>query len=312
MAGIKMTHAFDQKGVKWASDEYSKGMGAEPLNCERCDATVIHVGSFTRDCYDTPSKVRAFFRLQANGTHGPNCRFGVDKQIVELASTSDGLVESVQKNRYRMRLVAVTEELKESARRPKEDDDGESRPTASKRYTPTSNRLSSYINTAQRVLRLRALCDEDDDIEQYLELVFAGNTTVGWNQFYFEHARQMAAHYAVSKSTTQYPIAIQGRVSKINRGVKNDPKLNVLNLERLRVAQDPNESTNGISLEISVWAPKASWFDGLNENDEVIIFGLWKAPTPVQTKATKEGFFKTFTNRRLTMTLAVKSQIAKV
>ena len=312
MAGIKMTHAFDRKGVKWAADDYSKGMGEEPLNCERCDATVSHVGSFTRNCYDNPSKVGAFFRLHANGMHAPNCRFGVDKQIVELASTSDGLVESIQKNRFRMRLVAVTEELKASARRPKEDDGGERLPTASKSYAPTSNRLSSYINTAQRVLRLRAMCDEDDDIEQHLELVFAGNT-VSWNQFYFEHARQMEAHYAVSqRARVSTPSPSKGGVAKIKRGVKDDPKLNVLNFERLRVTQDPNEPTNGISLEVSVWAAKENWFDGLSENDEVIIFGLWKTPPPAQTKATKEGFFKTFTNRRLTLTLAVKSQIAKV
>ena len=155
------------------------------------------------------------------------------------------------------------------------------------------------------------MCDEDDDIEQHLELVFAGNT-VSWNQFYFEHARQMEAHYAVSRSASQYPIAIQGRVSKIKLGVKDDPKLNVLNLERLRVTQDPSDPTNGISLEVSVWAAKASWFDELKKNDEVIIFGLWKTRPSAQTKATKEGFFKTFTNRRLTLTLAVKSQIAKV
>ncbi|GLO40974.1 hypothetical protein PPUN15366_26190 [Pseudomonas putida] len=311
MAGIKMTHAFDQNGVKWAADDYSKGIGVEPLICERCDAAVSHVGSFTRNCYDNPSKVSAFFRLHANGTHGPNCRFGVDKQIIELASTSDGLVESIQKNRFRMRLVAVTEELKTSARRVKEDDSADRPPTASKSYTPSSNRLSSYINTAQRVLRLRAMCDGDADIEQHLELVFAGNT-VGWHQFYFEHARQMEAHYAVSQSASQYPIAIHGRVGKIKLGVKDDPKLNVLNLERLRVTQDPSDPTNGISLEVSVWTSKASWFDSLKENDEVIVFGLWKAPTPAQTKAAKDGFFKTFTNRRLTMTLAVKSQIAKV
>jgi hypothetical protein len=299
MAGIKMTYAFDRNGVKWAADDYAKGMGAEPLNCERCDATVSHVGSFTRDCYDQPSRVRAFFRLQAKGEHGPHCRFGVDKQIVELAKTSDGLLESVQKNRYRMRLVAVKEELQASARRPK--DDGDRKTTnASKRYSPSSGRLSAYINTAQRVLKLRALCDEDDDIEQHLELVFAGNTVVAWNQFYFEHARQMAAHQAVLQSTTRYPIAIQGRVG------------NVLNLQKLKVSQDLNEPTNGISLEVSVWSAKASWFDGLDKDDEVIVFGLWKAPTPTQTKATKEGFFKTYTNRRLTLTMAVKSQIAKI
>lgn len=312
MAGIKMTHAFDRNGIKWAAADYAKGMGAEPLNCELCDAPVSHVGSFTRDGYDQSSRVSAFFRLHANGEHGPNCRFGVHKQIVELARTSNGLIESVKKNLFRMRLVAVTEELKASAERPKEDDGDEKTATSSKRYASSSNRLSAYINTAQRVLKLRALCDEDDEIEQHLELVFAGNTPVSWKEFYFEHARQMAAHYTVSQNTTQYPIAIQGRVGRIAPAIKGDPTRNALNLQKLKVTQDPNEPSNGISLEVSVWAAKASWFNGLSEGDEVVVFGLWKAPAPVQSKSTKEGFFKTYTNRRLTLTLAVKSQIAKI
>lgn len=312
MAGIKMTHAFDRNGTKWAAVDYVKGTGAEPLNCERCEAPVSHVGSFMRDCYDQASHVGAFFRLHANGEHGPNCRFGVHKQIVELASTSNGLIESVKKNLFRMRLVAVTEELKASAKRPKDDGDDEKTATSSKRYASSASQLSAYINTAQRVLKLRALCDEDDEIEQHLELVFAGNTSVSWKEFYFEHARQMAAHYIMSQNTTQYPIAIQGRVGRITPDIKGDSTRNVLNLQKLKVTQDPNDPSNGISLEVSVWAAKANWFNGLSEGDEVIVFGLWKAPATVQSTATKEGFFKTYTNRRLTLTLAVKSQIAKV
>ena len=42
MAGIKMTHAFDKKGVKWGADTYAKGMGTAPLKCEQRNATVIH------------------------------------------------------------------------------------------------------------------------------------------------------------------------------------------------------------------------------------------------------------------------------
>ena len=84
------------------------------------------------------------------------------------------------------------------------------------------------------------MCDEDADIDEHLEPVFAGNP-VGWNQFYFDHARQMEAHYAVSMCSTKYPIAIQGRVGNITRRVNGDTTLNVMNLERLRVTQDPNE-----------------------------------------------------------------------
>ncbi|WP_440805279.1 hypothetical protein [Pseudomonas syringae] len=75
------------------------------------------------------------------------------------------------------------------------------------------------------------MCDEDDDIEQHLDLVFAGNT-VSWNQFYFEHDPQMEAHYAVSQSASQYPIAIHGRVGKIKLGVKDDTNLNMNTAQR--------------------------------------------------------------------------------
>lgn len=312
MAGIRMSYAFDRNGIKWAADNYSKGKGAEPLNCEKCDATVSHVPSFTKNHYDKPSTVRAFFRLLAHGEHGPDCRFGVDKQVVELARTSEGLIESVQKNRYRMRLVAVKEALKAIAKQPKDDDDQEKPSTTSKRYAPSPGQLAAYINTAQRVLKLRALCDEDDQIEEHLELVFAKDKVVTWNEFYFEHSRQMAAYFTVLHTATQYPIAIQGRVAKITLGIKDDPTSNVLNLRKLRATEDPKEPTNGISLQVSLWSANATWFEGLKEDDEVIVFGLWRTPDHILTKATKPGAFKTYTNRRLTMTMAVKSQITKI
>ena len=153
MAGIKMTHAFDKKGVKWGADTYAKGMGTAPLKCEQRNATVIHVNSFTRDCYDNLYKVGAFFRLQANGAHGPNCRFGVDKEIVELASTSDSLFESVQKNRFRMRLVAVTEELKANATRHTGNEDQRRR---------DSPRCRAALLGARRLESLRRACTAAD------------------------------------------------------------------------------------------------------------------------------------------------------
>ncbi len=98
----------------------------------------------------------------------------------------------------------------------------------------------------------------------------------------------------------------------LHRGLKGDSTRNVLNLQKLKITQDPKDPSNGLSLDVSVWAAKASWFNGLNEGDDVIALGLWKAPALAQTKAIKEGFFKTYTNRRLTLTLNVKSQIAKI
>ncbi|MEN5136991.1 MULTISPECIES: hypothetical protein [unclassified Pseudomonas] len=307
--GIKIDHAFDQTGVRWEAATYVKGTGAEPLLC-KCGTPVAHNPPYTREMYDKPVFVQGYFRLYPKSAHAANCRFGVDEEINEIASTSEDLIESLQHNRYRMRLVMIKEALEKGGRSP--EDDGGLRAKAGRTFTHNPGRLPAYINSAKRALKLRAHCENDHDIEQHLELVFEGNVKVAWNQFYFEPERHTEAFYAVTHNTVQHPIAIHGAVSSVRTEMKGDKTKNVLNLQMNKFRADPNDSDNGIGLEVSVWSRDSAWFKGIEKDDEVVVLGMWKPATMAPEKAPREGRFKTLTKRRLTLTLVLKAQVSKI
>ncbi len=307
--GIKMDHAFDQNGVRWEADTYVKGTGAEPLRC-KCGTHVAHNPPYTKEMYDKPVFVQGYFRLLPKGAHASSCRFGVDEEIKEIAKTSEDLIESIQHNRYRMRLVMIKEAL-EKGFVPPPDDDG-ARAKAGRTYTQNPGLLPAYINSAKRALKLRALCDNDHDIEQYLELIFEGNVKVSWSQFYFEPDRHMEAFHAISKNTVSHPIAIQGAVSSIRTAINGNKAQNVINLQMNKFRADSDDPANGVGLEVSMWARESAWLKGIQKDDEIVVLGMWnhsiKAPEP----APKMGRYKTFTKRRLSLTMILKAQVSKI
>jgi len=307
--GIKMDHAFDQNGDRWEADTYTKGTGAEPLQC-KCGTPVAHNPPYTREMYDKSVFVQGYFRLYPKGAHAANCRFGVDEEINDIASTSEDLIESIQHNRYRMRLVMIKEALETGGRN--FADDGGTRATAGRTYTHNPNLLPAYINSAKRALKLRALCDNDQDIEQHLELVFEGNVKVAWNQFYFETERHAEAYYAVSHNTVQHPIAIQGAVSSVRTEIRGDKSKNVINLQMNKFRVDPEDSENGVGLEVSIWAKDPAWLKGIEKDDEIVVLGMWKPSSTAPEKSPREGRFKTLTKRRLTLNLVLKAQVSKI
>lgn len=307
--GIKMDHAFDQNGDRWEADTYTKGTGAEPLQC-KCGTPVAHNPPYTREMYDKSVSVQGYFRLYPKGAHAANCRFGVDEEINDIASTSEDLIESIQHNRYRMRLVMIKEALETGGRN--FADDGGTRATAGRTYTHNPNLLPAYINSAKRALKLRALCDNDQDIEQHLELVFEGNVKVAWNQFYFETERHAEAYYAVSHNTVQHPIAIQGAVSSVRTEIRGDKSKNVINLQMNKFRVDPEDSENGVGLEVSIWAKDPAWLKGIEKDDEIVVLGMWKPSSTAPEKSPREGRFKTLTKRRLTLNLVLKAQVSKI
>lgn len=310
--GIKMNLAKDQNEREWSADTYQRGMGAEPLKCIHCNVAVTHNPSYTREMYDKPVLVPGYFRLLPKGTHAANCRFGVDEEVDKIAMESEGLIESIQRDKYRMRLVMIKEAL-EGANATKNPESDGSRAKTGRTYVRNPGLLPAYINSANRALKLRALCADNHDIEQHLELIFEGGIKVSWDQFYFETERHMEAFHAVSKNTVQHPIAIQGRVKSVRTALKGDATKNVLNLEMNAFRADQDAPNNGIGLEVSVWSRESSWLSGIDDGNEVVVLGVWKASMSAPTPATREGGrFTTFTKRRLSLNLVLKAQISKV
>lgn len=308
--GIKMSSACDQNKQEWEADTYQKGLGAEPLQCTHCGTHVTHNPPHTREMHDKSVFVQGYFRLLPKGAHAANCPFGVDEEINKIAKTSEGLIESIQRDKYRMRLVMIKEAL-EGAGAPKNPDGG-GRAKTGRTYTSTQGLLPAYINSANRALKLRTLCASNQDIEQHLELVFEGNVKVAWNQFYFESDEHMSGFHAVSQNTVQHPIAIHGQVSSVRCGLKGDTSKNVINLQMSKFRPDPENPENGIGVEVSIWSPQSEWFKGIQDGDEVVVLGMWKTATTPPAAAQREGRYKTFTKRRLSLNMVLKAQITKV
>lgn len=313
--GVKMGWAFDCAGNEWAADSYHKGLGASPLKCKFCPASVTHNPSHSRDLDEKSILVPAYFKLLPGERHSPDCRFAVQEEVTKIVRESKDLFESIRDGEYRLRLAMIRDALIEMSSKPlqkketqkQEQEKDHIRTT----YVKAQGKLPGYINSAKRVLKLRALCDEDSEIAKHLELVFEGNTVIHWPQFYFEVTRHLEAFNTVIRNTVQHPLALHGYVGSKRIGVGKNGQ-SVLNLQKDRYRQDPENSENGIGVEVSVWAKDATWFSEIDKGDEIVVLGLWNATAKTSEPAKKTGRYKTFTTNRLSVSLALMAQVAKV
>lgn len=309
--GIKMGSAFDAVEVEWFADTYTKGKGKEPLRCIHCTAPVTHQSAHTRERDDKPILIPAYFRLLPGGRHAHCCKHAVEDEVKTIAKESEDLFESIREGHYRLRLVMINEALGGSNTSSAKSGETSSKRT-SKTFEHSRSKLPAYINSAKRVLLLRALCDSDDEIAEHLELVFEGNTVVPWAQFYFETERHLDAYHAISRNTVQYPIALHGTVKFKKPFDGKFGPTNVLNLVLNKYQTNPDENSNGVGVEVSIWAKDADWFAGLDIGTEIIILGLWKAKLGVPSPAYKEGRFQTFTTHKLSVNPMLMAQIIRV
>jgi len=312
--GVKMGFAFDSTGHKWAAHTYHKGLGTDPLKCEFCPALVTHNPSHTRDLDEKSILVPAYFKLLAGERHSPDCTFAVQEEVTKIVRESKDLFESIRDGEYRLRLAMIKDTLIKMSFKPLQDEgqkQGQEKDRVQTTYVKAAGKLPGYINSAKRVLKLRALCDDDTEISKHLELVFEGNTVIHWPQFYFEATRHLEAFNTIVRNTIQHPIALHGYVDSKRIGVGRNGA-SVLNLQKDRYQQDTENAENGIGVEVSVWAKDATWFSEIDEGDEIVVLGLWNAARRTPTIAKKNGRYKTFTTNKLSVSLVLTAQVAKV
>jgi len=306
--------ALDSTGHEWSAASYHKGLGKPPLKCKFCPASVTHNPSHSRDLDEKSILVPAYFKLLPGERHSPNCTFAVQEEVTKIVRESKDLFESIRDGEYRLRLAMIKEALIEMSSKRLQNESqkqGQEKDRVRTTYIKATGKLPGYINSAKRVLKLRALCDDDSEIAKHLELVFEGNTVIHWPQFYFEATRHLEAFNNIIRNTVQYPIALHGYVSskRIDVGKNGD---SVLNLQKDRYQQDPENSENGIGVEVSVWAKDATWFSGINEGDEILTLGLWNATAKMPETAKKSGRYKTFTTNKLNISLVLMAQVARI
>ncbi|AXW61560.1 hypothetical protein CJO94_05915 [Ralstonia solanacearum] len=248
-----------------------------------------------------------------DGEHAEGCRHAVEGTIKKLVTSSEGLIEALRDGKYRLRLMMIAQALAtthktasvRAGRVPEAVGAVEQRPLRS---------LPGYVNSAKRVLLLRAACEDDENIAQHLELVFEGNTVVPWPSFYYEAERYMEAYRAVSLQTVKHPVALHGVVKSKRSCVIRGRSTNVINLHVPKYVADAGDATHGISVEVSVWADDPEWFAGIEEDVEVVVLGMWNTKAGERRAAKEPGKYRfgQFTTRKLTLTLSLKAQLASV
>ncbi len=311
--GIKMSTAIDADGQEWQAENYAKGKGREPLHCKHCPTGVTHQSAYSCERHNKSIKVPAYFRLLKDGEHAENCPHAVEHNVKKLVTPSEGLIESLRNGKYRLRLMMIAEAL-ETARKPKSPGGGGTTRPGGTVYKRKSGNLPAYINSAKKVLSLRAACDDDESIARYLELVFEGNTVVPWSSFYFEAERYMEAFRAVSLQTVKHPMALHGIVKSKRSPIVDGRPTNVINLHIPKYVDDAADAMHGISVEPSIWTDNADWFEGIEEDSEVVVLGLWRTKPGKREPASEPGKyrFSEFTKHKLSLTLSLKAQIAEV
>lgn len=312
--GIKMATALDARGEEWQAEQYSKGKGVEPLRCAHCPTAVTHQSAYTCERHNKSVKVSAYFRLLKDGEHADGCQHAVEGNIKKLVTPSEGLIEALRDGKYRLRLMMVADALKAMQKPVSRQNANGPRNGVGTVYRRTSGSLPAYVNSAKKVLLLRAACDDDNNIAQHLELVFEGNTVVAWSSFYFETERYMEAYRALLLQTVKHPVALHGVVKSKRSLVIDGRPTNVVNLLIPKYVADSDAAAHGISVEASIWADDADWFSDIDEDTEVVVLGMWDARTGKRWPSKEPGKyrFSEFTTHKLNLTLSLKAQIAKV
>ncbi|WP_321854033.1 hypothetical protein [Paraburkholderia tropica] len=312
--GIKMATALDARGAERRAEDYSKGKGVEPLRCTHCPTAVTHQNAYTCERHNKSVHVPAYFRLLKDGEHADSCPHAIEGKIKKLVTPSEGLIDALRDGKYRLRLMMVADALKGLQKPVSRRNTIGPRSGGGAEYRRTSGSLPAYINSAKKVLLLRAACDDDSNIEQHLQLIFEGDTVVPWSSFYYETERYMDAYRAVTLQTVKHPVALHGVVKSKRSPVIDGRPTNVINLHLPKYVADANSASHGIGIEASIWCDDADWFDGIEEDAEVVVLGMWDARTGKRWPSKEPGKyrFSEFTTHKLNLTLALKAQIARV
>lgn len=283
----------------------------KPLRCEFCDAPVSFVNGYTRLVGEDIVAVAPFFRLLKSYKHREGCDYDITGQIAVIARESEGdVLAAIEDNRFELRLLAVKkalDQLRAAAQQKKDPNPDRPTTTTEKEYLPGETKLGAYINSAKRVLKVRAVCDEHAEIEDVLSLAYDG-VRVPWSDFYFEDNDYFRCYRQLTTATVQTPVAIHGTVNLIKPVKGKTGDFMVLDLVR------PMRDTDNADLRevacASVWSPDPTAFADYRPGQQIVAFGMWQGK-PLKEVANKKANspIKTFVNYEMALWPVTRSQI---
>jgi hypothetical protein len=305
------------EGREIVAEEIAALAETKMLKCKHCGTAVCYVPPHARESRGKVHWVKGYFRLLPKCAHEKTCVFDVCDEVEVIARRSLGLLQALEQGRYSFRLLAfdvvrdLTALQSHATLLQAIDATHQTGPLFS--HDPRSF-LSAYLNTAKRVILLRALCGDDSVLTERLELVFNG-TSVSWNDFYYEEERFLAAYRWICQTTVSFPVALVGHVSAIQTIPRKDRSLYVLKFERPSATPCVRGTNVGELTQVEVWTSRLEWLRTLGEGDKVLVFGHWRPSIGVtHTRLHRSGdtAFRKILERRMSIWLYAKTQISKI
>jgi hypothetical protein len=307
----KMPAALDRENTRITINMAERGEWQKPLKCEFCDIPVVFVNAHSRTVGDDIILVEACFRRKGRYEHKEICKYNVHSQITIIASESEGdIIKAIQGNRYELRLMAVTRAIDQIRELDKKKKDSQSEVvsgTTEKNYiAKQKKRLGAYINSAQRVLKVRAACAKHSEIEEVLDLVFDG-VRLPWRDFYFEDKNYFRCFRQVTNATVKVPVAIKGTIKEKKVVPCRTGKCAVIDL--VRPYQETDQEVRDYAC-FSIWSPDLGAFESYEECGEILAFGIWESRGIKESpNKNKDSPIKVFRNHELWLWPVTKSQI---
>lgn len=276
--GVKMSHARDAGGNEVALDQAQFNPRAL-YRCAKCASEVVYNAGSNPERNGRRVIVPHYFKLKKNVVHEDTCTFNVLGQVktIAAAESTPEFIGQFEDGVFELRLLLPENPKKKDVGNTKQSGEDEvkaGRPGGEKKYV-SAGRLNSYLNTAARVMKLRAFCEEHSEIEDHLILKF-GTTQIFWKDFFFEVDDYKRLYRLLGKMTHPYPVAVSGKIDKITRRESKYEKGSaywLVSLDQAYEEPDENGVVNKTSMAITVYDERL--LAHFKEDDDVVVFGEW-------------------------------------
>ncbi len=226
--GLKMSKAY-HKGLKRniLLQEATEDM-KEYLLCKTatCRTPVSFTLEHNKKYKDETITVSRYFRLRTNNSpHVESCQYNTAGQIAIIARESeDDVFKAFEEGKHNFRLNVIAEALRyiQENEAPGSDVNKDKKPANPNKKYINSGKLDNYLSTMKKIMMLRAMVENSNDIKSSITLEYR-NKKIKWSNFYYEPEHFHKAFSYLNTGQVEHPLCLEGEIKEIVPGNEKFP-----------------------------------------------------------------------------------------
>lgn len=251
---------------------------------ENCNALMSFNPRHERRLETKTIVIEPYFKLKKGQEHTYGiCPYNIQGSVDIIAKDSDNnLIKSLDNKKYdfTLQILHTPEHNKQNTKTISSTDLVSSSSNTIRQYA-TRGVAPTYINTLQKILKLRSILEENNDLAPFIELKYRAES-ISWSKFYFDENNQNNMFNFIKKKQITYPICICGTVSKIASKTEKFP-YNKIILDSPEIEPE-NETPNRLSIEL-ILANDQTKLENYSNDQQLLAYGitnitnnLWVSP----------------------------------